>query len=243
MVNDSEAKEDDQVKEVLKMIKKVQDSVKDEGQQSNIKKLLVGKMASLGRRQNSVTSTNNAVFEDIGAKIWNESFKDLPITSIIEKFYSASIPPKSSDSKSEERAKAFVSALSAKISDEDILRDKYTSTLNKILRLKSRSALLSFLEYMNPLPIEVLNNLTSLDKLLLLSFNEGINIKNLTGDKQFLKQVKSLIERIFKEPSMKDFIVEFLANQIIKPSQIVIKKVFESKEFLSKGIFESEVDA
>ena len=31
MVNDSEAKEDDQVKEVLKMIKKVQDSVKDEG--------------------------------------------------------------------------------------------------------------------------------------------------------------------------------------------------------------------
>lgn len=169
-------------------------------------------MASLGRRQNSVTSAHNATFEDIGAKIWSESFKDLPITAIIEKYYNADIAPKSMDQYTEERAKAFVSALSAKINDEDVVREKYTSTLNKILRLKSRSALLSFLEYMNPLPVDVLNSITSLDKLLLLSFNEGINIKNLTGDKQFLKQVKSLIERIFKEPTMKDFIVEFLAN-------------------------------
>ncbi len=44
-----------------------------------------------------MTSANNATFEDIGAKIWSESFKDLPITAIIEKYYNADIAPKSMD--------------------------------------------------------------------------------------------------------------------------------------------------
>jgi hypothetical protein len=52
--------------------------IKDEGQGSNIKKLLVGKMASLQRRQNSV-ATENTHFDDIGMKIWNESFETINI--------------------------------------------------------------------------------------------------------------------------------------------------------------------
>lgn len=115
--------------------------------------------------------------------------------------------------------------------------------LNKLLRLKSRTSLLTFLHYIDPLPVEILNSITSLDKLLLLAFNEAVHIKNLTGDKEFLNQVKHLLERIMKEPRMRDFVSAFMSNQIIKPSQTIIKRILESTEFLAKNVFESEVDA
>lgn len=105
-----------------------------------------------------------------------------------------------------------------KSNSETLLQARYVQTLGKLLRLRSRTTLVTFIHFIDPLPIDILNSIESLDKLLLLSFNEACNIKNLTGDKQFYKQVKSLLERLVKDPSMKDFMNDFLTNQLIKPS-------------------------
>jgi hypothetical protein len=45
------------------------------------------------------------------------------------------------------------------------------------------------------------------------------------------------------EPEMRGFFIDFLLNQVIKPSSTVIKKMIEDKNFMSKESFESEVDA
>ena len=88
-----------------------------------------------------------------------------------------------------------------------------------------------------------LRRFESLDKLLLLSYNEAVNIRNLTGDKTFLKQVKSLFKRMIQDPNLKDFMFSFLSTNIIKPTQQVIQKIIADKEFLVGAVFESEVDA
>lgn len=57
---------------------------------------------------------------------------------------------------------------------ETVLQTKYISTINKLLRLHSRKALITFLNYLDPLPLEILDSLTDLNKLILIAFNEGI---------------------------------------------------------------------
>jgi hypothetical protein len=98
------------------------------------------------------------------------------------------------------------------------IQKKYVEILNKVLRLRSRTALANFLHYMDPLPKSILNSFESVEKLILISFNEAMNIKLLTGSKTFLKQVMGHINRLFTDPSMKSFLNEFMNNYVIKPS-------------------------
>lgn len=104
------------------------------------------------------------------------------------------------------------------IKDKD-LEIKYTSILNKLIRLKSRSLIVNFINDINPLPVDILNGLEQLDKTIFMSFNEGLNIATLTGNYSLLNQTKLLIKRIIKEPLMKNFVNDFLINQIVKPTQ------------------------
>ena len=71
---------------------------------------------------------------------------------------------------------------------------------------------------MNPIPKSLLSSFESLEKLILISFNEAMNIKLLTGSKTFLKKVLDYIDRIFIDESMKSFANDFLNNFLIKPS-------------------------
>ena len=63
---------------------------------------------------------------------------------------------------------------------------------------------------MNPLPKVLLNSFESIEKLILISFNEAMNIKLLTGSKTFQLQVMDYVMRIFNDPSMKSFANDFL---------------------------------
>lgn len=114
-----------------------------------------------------------------------------------------------------------------------------------MLRLRSRTALITFLHYLNPLPKSVLNSFESLEKLLLISYNEAVNIKLLTGSKSLLNQVVSFMRRLIKDNSMLEFVNEFLRNHVLKPSTQVIKRILSGdKEFLARAeVFDSEVDA
>ena len=71
---------------------------------------------------------------------------------------------------------------------------------------------------MNPIPKSLLSSFESVEKLILISFNEAMNIKLLTGSKTFLKKVLDYIDRIFTDESMKSFANDFLNNFLIKPS-------------------------
>lgn len=115
--------------------------------------------------------------------------------------------------------------------------------MNKLLRLRSRSLIVNFLNAINPLPVDVINQLESLDKLILMAYNEGLNIANLTGNYTLLSQVKLVIKKIIKEPNLKNFVNDLLVNQIIKPAQQVVKQMYESTEFMAKSVFDSEVDS
>ena len=121
--------------------------------------------------------------------------------------------------------------------------ENYVLLLNKLLRLRSRTALTNFLHYMNPLPKPLLNSFESVEKLILISFNEAMNIKLLTGSKTFLKQVMDYIERILCDPSMKSFANDFLNNFVIKPSVQVLKNIVTDKNFMKREVFQSEIDA
>lgn len=96
---------------------------------------------------------------------------------------------------------------------------------------------------MNPLPKEILQSFESLEKLILISFNEAVNIKMLTGSKEFLRQVTKFIQRIILDPNMKDFTNDFLKNAVFKPSASVMKKFIQDKDFMKNEKFDSEVDA
>ena len=96
---------------------------------------------------------------------------------------------------------------------------------------------------MNPLPKSLLNSFDSVEKLILISFNEAMNIKLLTGSKTFLKQVLGYIDRIFTDDSMKSFANDFLNNFVVKPSVQVLKKIVADKDFMKREVFQSEIDA
>jgi hypothetical protein len=96
---------------------------------------------------------------------------------------------------------------------------------------------------MNPLPKSLLNSFDSVEKLILISFNEAMNIKLLTGSKTFLKQVLGYIDRIFTDDSMKSFANDFLNNFVVKPSVQVLKKIVTDKDFMKREVFQSEIDA
>jgi hypothetical protein len=117
-----------------------------------------------------------------------------------------------------ERCKAFGSAFNTKKVEDDGINNRYVQTLNQLLRLRSRTTLISFIDYLDPLPSTELRNFESLDKLLLLSYNEALNIRNLTGDKNFLNQVKSLLKRMIKDANLRDFIFNFMSTNILKPT-------------------------
>lgn len=68
------------------------------------------------------------------------------------------------------------------------MKNLYVSDLNKLLRLRSRTSIISFMHYLSPIPKPILNELgPHLDKLILLSFNEAVNIEQVTGSKIFLR--------------------------------------------------------
>ena len=73
----------------LKLKKKIEGQV-DTNSKDNIKKLLVGKMASLQRRQTS-SGADNQVFEDIGAKVWEESFANQTIHDVFDKLKNSNL--------------------------------------------------------------------------------------------------------------------------------------------------------
>ena len=98
--------------------------------------------------------------------------------------------------------------------------------------MRSRTALITFLHYLDPLPSEIVSSLDSLEKLILISFNEAVNIKILTGTKSFLNQVMSFIHRLFNDPAMRSFANDFLNNHVMKPSVQVIKKIISDNHFL-----------
>lgn len=109
--------------------------------------------------------------------------------------------------------------------------------------MRSRTALITFLHYLDPLPSEIVSSLDSLEKLILISFNEAVNIKILTGTKSFLNQVMRFIHRLFNDPAMRSFANDFLNNHVMKPSVQVIKKIMSDNQFLLKDSFDSEIDA
>jgi hypothetical protein len=117
------------------------------------------------------------------------------------------------------------------------------STLNKLIRLHSRKAIITFLNSIDPLPLELLHSLPELQKMILISFNEALQIRKLTGNALVLKQVKMFMSRLAKEISMRDFFNDFLQTYIIQGTQTMVKKMIEDKNFLSKESFDSEVDA
>ena len=96
---------------------------------------------------------------------------------------------------------------------------------------------------MDPLPKSILNSFESIEKLILISFNEAMNAKLLTGSKTFLNQVMGYINRLFNDPTMKIFVNDFLNNFVIKPSLQVMKKIAADKHFMKREVFQSEVDA
>lgn len=159
------------------------------------------------------------MFEDIGIKIWEETFASMNIVEVFDKLRNAEKDESIDSTIQKERIKAYGAAFSAKKTDEDSIHSRYVSTLNKLLRLRSRTTLISFLEYLDPLPVNDLRSFEDLDKLLLLSYNEALNIKNLTGDKNFLNQVKSLLRRMIQDNNLRDFIFNFMSTNIIKPTQ------------------------
>ena len=108
------------------------------------------------------------------------------IVEVFDKFRNAEKDENIETTIQKERIKAFAAAFNVKKIDEDGIHNRYVDTLNKILRQRSRTTLISFLEYLEPLPVIELRAFNDLDKLLLLSYNEALNIKNLTGDKNFL---------------------------------------------------------
>lgn len=110
----------------------------------------------------------------------------MAIDSLIEKICNQEIQAKKTDEVLKERKAAYIQALSAKVFDDKTAQLRYNSILNKLIRLKSRTSLLTFLNYIDPLPVDILNSISSLDKLLLLAFNEAVHMKTLTGDKEFL---------------------------------------------------------
>lgn len=91
--------------------------------------------------------------------------------------------------------------------------------------------------------MEILSSFESPEKLLLISFNEAMNIYLLTGTKEFLHSMIDLMLRIFADPTKRSFTLNFLANFVIKPSAVVIKKAGSDNKFLQKDVFNSEVDA
>lgn len=131
-------------------------------------------MASLGRRQETMKQESI----DIGQKIWEEAFKDVDINTLINtKLHDLNFQEASDSKLNEEKKKAFATAIGfIKNFGEKELQFKYTETLNKLIRLRSRTAIVSFLYLMDPLPKEIIQSFESLEKLLLISFNEAVNI-------------------------------------------------------------------
>ncbi|CDW82480.1 hect e3 ubiquitin [Stylonychia lemnae] len=235
-------KTEDKGVEALQKLRTLLDKkFKDEASQSNIKKLLVGKMASLQRKQKSLNETQDN-FEDLGQKLWDEIFALKPVSEFMDKLKESNFDENIKDNVQQEKQKAFSAAFNSKFEDSGLSK-RYVTTLNKLLRLRSRTTLITFIEYLNPLPVQILRDIEDLDKMLLLSYNEALKIKNLTGDKTFYKQVKSLIQRLIQEPEMRGFVIEFLSTNILKPTVLVTQKLINDKEFLSKATFDSEVDA
>ncbi len=68
-------------------------------------------------------------------------------------------------------------------------------------------------------------------------------MKLLTGSKYLLSNVVDYLLRLFNDQSTKPFGLNFLTNFLLKPSTTVIKRLIEDKSFLSRSVFDSEVDA
>lgn len=96
---------------------------------------------------------------------------------------------------------------------------------------------------MNPLPIDALAQFDSLEKLILISYNEAVNIYNLTGSKEFIYKMTDHIIRLQSDPTSKGFFNDFFKSHVFKPTLQVIKNIMTEKDFLKSGVFDSEVDA
>ena len=242
----------------IKEVQKLWDSLQSGGttkltqqevkQNMDIKKLLVGNAAGLLRKQTSTKEED--VFEDVGEKIWKDLIEttkrdiDNVINIQMKKLKDAGKTDSEADIKKEKLAvmNKIITGTNKGSTDSKIY-ENYVLILNKLLRLRSRTALTNFLHYMNPLPKSLLNTFDSVEKLILISFNEAMNIKLLTGSKTFLKQVMDYIDRIFSDNSMKTFANEFLNNFVIKPSVQVLKNITTDKTFMKREVFQSEIDA
>lgn len=72
------------------------------------------------------------------------------------------------------------------------------------------------MHYMTPIPKAILNQLGSeFDKLILLSFNEAMNLVSMTGSKAFMRQITSFLKKILGggiDTSMNEFARDFVEN-------------------------------
>ncbi len=91
--------------------------------------------------------------------------------------------------------------------------------------MRSRIALITFLHYINPIPSDILGTFDSLEKLLLIEFNEAINVKVLTGSKSIKNSVIDYMMKLFEDTSMSGFVHDFFNNFVLKPSITVIKRL------------------
>ena len=84
---------------------------------------------------------------------------------------------------------------------------------------------MTFIHYLNPMPEEIMDTFESPEKIILISFNESVKMKQISGSKLMKNNILRYLIKLFDEPSMLDFILNFLKTYVIKPSITVIKRL------------------
>jgi hypothetical protein len=84
---------------------------------------------------------------------------------------------------------------------------------------------MTFIHYLNPMPEEIMDTFESPEKIILISFNESVKMKQISGSKLMKNNILSYLIKLFDEPSMLEFILNFLKAYVIKPSITVIKRL------------------
>jgi hypothetical protein len=103
--------------------------------------------------------------------------------------------------------------------------------------------IITLFNHLSPLPVEIQKNVASQEKLLLITFNEGVNMKLLIGSKHLQHNVVTYILKLLENHATSSFALKFIKNSVLKQSLTVINLITTSKKFLARGVFENEEEA
>jgi len=80
-------------------------------------------------------------------------------------------------------------------------------------------------------------------KLIFISFNEAVQIKQVTGNLSSYTQIKTFLSKLASDERFTEFFQEFLSDKVINACPTLIKKMAEGNKFIQGSSFVSEVDA